>query len=77
MAESPEIYLARADAAASEARLAVLENVRDRALRAEAAWRGMAERLLTMQANRVVADRERAERKEAEAQLQGLAAELQ
>ena len=37
-------YLARADAARLEAEAATLENVRDRCLRAESAWRDMAER---------------------------------
>jgi len=39
-----EFYEERANAAAEEARDATLENVRQRALRSEAAWRGMADR---------------------------------
>jgi len=40
-----ENYLARADAARIEADAATLDNVRDRCLRAEVAWRGMAVRV--------------------------------
>ena len=40
-----ENYLARADAARIEAEAATLDNVRDRCLRAEVAWRGMAVRV--------------------------------
>ena len=39
-----DLYLVRADAAHAEAEAATLENVRERCLRAEAAWRDMAAR---------------------------------
>jgi len=39
-----DTYLKRADQALAEANAATLENVRLRCLRAEAAWRAMAER---------------------------------
>lgn len=39
-----DAYLARAEQARAEADEATLENVRDRCLRAEAAWRDMAAR---------------------------------
>lgn len=39
-----EVYLLRAEQARSEAEEATLENVRDRCLRAEAAWMEMADR---------------------------------
>ena len=39
-----EIYQARAAEAKQEAEAATLDNVRDRALRSEAAWSGMADR---------------------------------
>lgn len=39
-----EIYLARAAEAKQEAEAATLDNVRDRALRSEAAWTDMADR---------------------------------
>lgn len=45
MALSYEFLLERADQAASEAASALLDNVRDRALRSEKAWRAMAEQL--------------------------------
>jgi len=44
MAQTLQFFEERAEEAAEEARNAVLENVRDRALRSEAAWRGMARR---------------------------------
>ena len=44
MSQTLELYLARADEAASEAKVATLDNVRDRCLRSEAAWREMADR---------------------------------
>ncbi|MGE4339516.1 MAG: hypothetical protein AB7E55_26640 [Pigmentiphaga sp.] len=42
MALNYEFLIARADEAARDARAADLENVRERALRSEAAWREMA-----------------------------------
>jgi hypothetical protein len=47
-----EFYTERADQAAAEARAADLANVRDRALRSEKSWRGLA-----AQAKRVLAER--------------------
>ena len=44
MFQKYEFLLARADEAASEAKEAALDNVKQRALRSEAAWRAMAER---------------------------------
>ena len=44
MAQKYEFLLARADEAASEAQGAALDNVKQRALRSEKAWRAMAER---------------------------------
>ncbi|MFA6218440.1 MAG: hypothetical protein WC692_01540 [Erythrobacter sp.] len=40
--QSYEFYVARAEASAAEASAATLENVRERALRAEATWMGLA-----------------------------------
>lgn len=40
-----EVYLRRADEARAEAEAATLENVRERCLRAEAAWMTMAARV--------------------------------
>lgn len=44
MSQMLELYLSRAEEAAEEAKQAVLDNVRDRCLRSESAWRDMAER---------------------------------
>ena len=68
MAQTFEFYHERAEAAAAAAKAATLENVRQRELRAEETWRGLAE-----QARKTVEDREkaeaaRAERRAAEAQ---------
>lgn len=41
-----DFYLARADENARDAAATPLENVRDRCLRSEAAWRSMADRLM-------------------------------
>lgn len=46
MALSYEFLVARADEAARDADAAVLDNVRDRALRSESAWRSMANQVL-------------------------------
>ena len=43
MSQSYEFYCARADQAAAAADKAELANVRDRELRAETTWRGLAE----------------------------------
>jgi hypothetical protein len=44
MTQTLNLYLTRAEEAAAEARLATLDNVRERCLRAESAWREMADR---------------------------------
>ncbi|MGE4431203.1 MAG: hypothetical protein AB7E05_10740 [Sphingobium sp.] len=46
MSATSDFYLVRADICAREARETPLANVRERSLRAEAAWRSMAQRLL-------------------------------
>ena len=45
MSATSDFYLARAEESARDAASTTLANVRDRALRSEAAWRSMAERL--------------------------------
>ena len=45
MSTTSEFYTARADESARDAANATLDNVRERCLRSEAAWRTMAERL--------------------------------
>ena len=52
MAQTAAFYLARAEDAAEEARNATLENVRERALRAETSWRAMASQAQKMADNR-------------------------
>ena len=56
MSQTYEFYSARANEAAAAAGKATLANVRDRELRAEKTWRGLAE-----QARKVKADRETAQ----------------
>ena len=45
MSATSDFYIARAEESARDAASTTLANVRDRALRSEAAWRSMAERL--------------------------------
>ena len=59
MALSYEFLMERAEQAAQEAANAVLENVRERALRSEKAWRDMAEQVLEVQRNRERAQHEK------------------
>ena len=61
MAESYEFCCERADAAAAAAKSATLDNVREREIRAEKTWRGLAE-----QARRVKLDREKSQREKDE-----------
>ena len=56
MSSTSDFYLARADECAREAAGASLDNVRERNLRSEAAWRAMANQLL--RAERMRAERE-------------------
>lgn len=61
MSQSYEFYCSRADEAAADAKSATLANVRERALRSEATWRGLAE-----QARAVAEQRQKIEEKKAE-----------
>ncbi|QIQ85298.1 hypothetical protein [Erythrobacter sp.] len=67
MAQTYEFYLERAEAAAEAAKKAKLANVRDRELRSEKTWRGLAEQARKTALEREKADAERAARREAEA----------
>jgi len=58
-----EFYDARAREAASEAEEAILDNVRERHLRAEKTWRGLADQARRVLAERLKADQARAERR--------------
>jgi hypothetical protein len=55
MALSYEFLIERAEQAAQDANRAVLDNVRDRALRSETAWRIMANQVLEVARNRDMA----------------------
>ncbi|MDD3798764.1 MAG: hypothetical protein PHE36_06250 [Novosphingobium sp.] len=66
MAQGFDFYDERAREAAAEASAATLDNVRERALRSEKAWREMADRALQMEEDRETAKRVRAERIAAE-----------
>lgn len=63
MAQTYEFYCERADEAAALAAQATLENVRDRELRSEKTWRGLAEQARKTAIQRDKADRERAEKR--------------
>jgi len=52
MPANKDFYLARAAESARDAAETVLPNVRERCLRAEAAWRAMAERMVKSEAER-------------------------
>ncbi|WDF71785.1 hypothetical protein [Novosphingobium sp. KACC 22771] len=67
MALSYEFLMERAEQAAQEAACCVLENVRERALRSEKAWRSMADQVLEVARGRELAQQE----KLAAAQWQG------
>jgi hypothetical protein len=66
MAQTYEFYSERADEAAALAEVATLENVRERELRSEKTWRGLAEQARRTVEEREKADRVRAERRAAE-----------
>ncbi|MFW5634101.1 MAG: hypothetical protein ACOCYR_04340 [Erythrobacter sp.] len=67
MAQTYEFYTERANEAAKAAKQAKLENVRERELRSEKTWRGLAEQARKTAVEREKADAERAARREAEA----------
>jgi hypothetical protein len=69
MAQTYEFYCERADEAASLAMAATLDNVRERELRSEKTWRGLAEQARKTALQRDKADRERAEKRAAEAEV--------
>jgi len=77
MAQTFEFYNERADAAAAAAKEAELDNVRDRELRSEKTWRGLAEQARKGAVERERADAERVAKREAEAEAQLEVAEAQ
>ena len=66
MSQTFEFYDQRARAAEAAADEAQLDNVRDRELRSAHAWRGMADRQLMIDSERVKAEEVRAARRAAE-----------
>lgn len=67
MSQTFDFYDARAREAATEADKADLVMVRERALRAEKTWRGLAEQARKVERDRVRAEEVRQERRAAEA----------
>ena len=67
MAQTYEFYIARADEAAAAAKTATLDNVRERELRSEKTWRGLAEQARKSGEERVKAEEARAQKRAAEA----------
>lgn len=59
MSQSYDFYAARAIEAAKEAKEALLDNVRERALRSEATFRALAEQARKVSADRAKLQRER------------------
>ncbi|AKM10419.1 hypothetical protein [Croceicoccus naphthovorans] len=66
MSQTFEFYDARAREAAAEAKQASLQNVKERCIRAEKTWRGLADQARRVVLERAKAERERAARQEAE-----------
>jgi hypothetical protein len=69
MAQTYEFYCERADEAAALAEKATLENVRERELRSEKTWRGLAEHARKIIEEREKGEQVRAERRAAEGPL--------
>ncbi|TRD11863.1 hypothetical protein FGU71_08345 [Erythrobacter insulae] len=67
MAQTYEFYRDRADEAATKAKEATLDNVRDRELRSEKTWRALANQAQKVAADRAKAEDERAAKRAAEA----------
>jgi hypothetical protein len=66
MSQTFEFYDARAKEAAAEADRAELANVRERSLRAEKTWRGLAEQARKVSLERAKVEREKAAQRAAE-----------
>ena len=67
MADTYKFYRERADAAAAAAEKATLDNVRERELRAEKTWRGLADQARAVAVQREKVETEKAERRALEA----------
>jgi len=66
MSPNFDFYDSRANEAAEAAEAATLDNVRERNLRSEATWRGLAEQARKVEHDRAKADAERAAKRAAE-----------
>lgn len=66
MADTFKFYCERADEAAAAAKNATLANVRERELRAEKTWRGLAMKAQTVAIQREKVERERVARRNSE-----------
>ncbi len=66
MVDTFKFYTERAEAAATAAENTTLENVRERELRAERTWRGLAQKAQAVAVQRKKVERDVAERKAAE-----------
>ena len=69
MKQTIEFYDERAKEAASDAKKATLENVKERNLRAEKTWRGLADQARRVALERAKAEREKEKRRIAESHL--------
>jgi hypothetical protein len=70
MADTFKFYCERADAAAEAAKNTTLDNVRERELRAEKTWRGLAQKAQAVAVQREEVEREKAERRSIEIELE-------
>lgn len=69
MQQTHEFYTARAAEAAADAKAATLDNVRERALRAEKTWKSLADQARRVKAQREKLEAEKAAEREAAAAL--------
>lgn len=76
MADTYESCMERADAAANAAAKATLDNVRDRELRAEKTWRGLAEKARAVATQRAQVEQEKTQQRAAEAEERAVTADL-
>jgi len=67
MSQTFEFYNARANESAAEAKVAVLENVRERARRSEATWRSLANQARAVADERAKVEQQKADRRAQEA----------
>ncbi len=68
MSQTFEFYDARAKEAAAEAKRAVLDNVKERALRSERTWRSLASQARKVATQRAKTESEKAAKRAAEAE---------